>query len=316
MALNLNLLRSFHAVAEAGSVSRAAKLGYISQPALSKAVRELEKSVGIPLVERSARGVHLTQAGKTLYEHAKMLFALEQEAEEAIRSHRNMDVGTLRIGASTTLITYVLPPLLAQFRTLHPHLRFKTLRGNTRDVEALLGAYELDVALVEGPSHHHRVQAWPWSEDELVCVCAPDHPLAQLDSVWPGQLGDYDWVMREEGSGTREVIENIFRPYNLPPTEALEVGGAEALKQAVAAGLGIGIVSRMAAADQIALRKLVVVPLAEMELRRSFYLLRLKGRPMSPAAAAFENFLKEHRGKSTLQGNKQNLVKQKIKNNN
>lgn len=302
MALNLNLLRSFYAVAEAGSVSRAAKLGYISQPALSKAVRELEKNVGIPLVERSARGVHLTEAGATLYEHAKMLFALEREAEEAMGSHRNMDVGTLRIGASTTLITYVLPPLLARFHKLQPHLRFKTIRGNTRDVETLLGAYELDVALVEGPSHHPRVQAWPWSEDELICVCSPDHSLAQRDSVWPGQLRDYDWVMREEGSGTREVIENIFRPYNLPPAETLEVGGAEALKQAVAAGLGISIVSRMAAADQIALGKLVVVPLAEMELRRSFYLLRLKGRPLSPAAAAFENFLKENRGESTSAG--------------
>lgn len=313
MALNLNLLRSFHAVAEAGSVSRAAKLGFISQPALSKAVRELEKSVGIPLVERSARGVHLTEAGKTLYEHAKTLFALEREAEEALGSHRNMEVGTLRIGASTTLTSYVLPPLLAQFRELQPHLRFKTLRGNTRDIEALLGAYELDVALVEGPSHHPRVQARPWSEDELVCVCAPDHPLTQQGNVWPGELREYEWVMREEGSGTREVIENVFRPYNLPPKETLEVGGAEALKQAIAAGLGIGIVSRVAAADQIALGKLVVVPLAEMELRRPFYLLRLKGRPLSPAAAAFESFLKEHRGKSTYTASKRKSQKTKDK---
>lgn len=298
MALNLNLLRSFHAVAEAGSVSRAARLGYISQPALSKAVRELEKSVGIPLVERSARGVRLTEAGQTLHAHARALFALEREAEEALSSHRNLETGTLRIGASTTLTTYVLPPMLGRFRALQPHLKFKTLRGNTREIEALLSAYELDVALVEGPSHHPEVQARPWSEDELVCVCAPDHPLAKLENVWPAQLKKFDWVVREEGSGTREVTENVFRAYGLPPAGALEVGGAEAMKQAIAAGLGIGIVSRVGAGDQLALGKLVVVPLAEMELRRPFYLLRLKGRPLSPAAAAFETFLKEHRNES------------------
>jgi len=300
MALNLNLLRSFYAVAEAGSVSQAARSGYISQPALSKAVRELEKSVGIPLIERSPRGVKLTEAGKTLHAHAKALFSQEREAEEALSAHRNLETGTLRIGASTTLTTYVLPPMLAQFRKLEPHLHFKTLRGNTREIEELLSAYELDVALIEGPSHHPLVQAQPWSEDELVCVCAPDHPLAQQENVWPLQLKDFDWIVREEGSGTREVVENVFRPYHLPPQDALEVGGAEAMKQAIAAGLGIGIVSRVGAADQIALGKLVVVRLAEMELRRPFYLLRLKGRPLSPAATAFEKFLKEHRHKSTF----------------
>jgi DNA-binding transcriptional LysR family regulator len=300
MSLNLNLLRSFYAVAEAGSVSRAARQGYISQPALSKAVRELEKSVGIPLMERTARGVKLTEAGQTLHVHAKALFAIEREAEEALGSHRNMETGTLRIGASTTLITYVLPPMLAEFRELRPHLRFKTLRGNTREIEALLSAYELDVALIEGPSHHPQVQAQPWNEDELVCVCAPHHPLAGLENVWPRQLSKYNWIVREEGSGTREVTENVLRDYDLPPQDALEVGGAEAMKQTIAAGLGIGIVSRVGAADQIALGKLVVVRLAEMELRRPFYLLRLQGRPLSPAAAAFEKFLKEHRGKSTF----------------
>ena len=291
MAINLNLLRSFYFVAEAGSVSKAAEMAHISQPALSKAVRELEKQLGLVLMERTARGVILTGAGETLRAHARAIFELERATEEAISAHRSLKGGILRIGASTTLATYVLPPLLGEFARAHPHLTLRLARENTRRIEELLVTYQLDVAIVEGPPRDPRLSTRAWREEELVCVCAPDNPLAGRELVWPEELRSQKWVVREEGSGTREVIERALRPHGLPPAGALEIGGAEAVKQAVAAGLGIAIVSRASAADQLALGKLRVLPLAEIELRRPFYILSLPNRPPSPAARSFEGFL-------------------------
>lgn len=293
MALNLNLLRSFWMVAGCGSVSGAAQQHFISQPALSKAISELERQAGLPLLERGARGVRLTEAGQTLYEHAKAIFALEQSAEDALQAHRNLDCSTLRIGASTTISTYVLPPLLAAFRQRHPGLTLKIARENTRQIEALLIAYQLDVALVEGPVHDPRITATPWREEELVLVCCPTHPLVGRSRVTTRDLQRCDWLVREKGSGTREVVESVLRDYGLPPENALEIGGAEALKQSAAAGLGVAVVSLEAARDQIALGKLCAVKVSGLKMHRRFWMLHLQNRPVSLAAAAFEMFLRE-----------------------
>ncbi|RYG68615.1 LysR family transcriptional regulator, partial [bacterium] len=152
-------------------------------------------------------------------------------------------------------------------------------------------AYELDVALVEGPPHDERIDSRTWREEELICIAAPDHPLANREDVAIDDLKFHPWVLREEGSGTREVVENALAPYGLPPQQSLEIGGAEGVKQAVAAGLGIAIVSREAAADQIALGKLSWLRVTEIEIRRPFYVLHLRSRPTSPAAKAFEKLL-------------------------
>ena len=293
MALNLHLLRSFWLVAGCGSVSGAAQQHFISQPALSKAVSELEKQTGLPLFERGARGVRLTEAGQTLFEYARAIFALEQGAEDALQAHRNLECATLRVGASTTIATYVLPPLLAEFRRHHPGLTIKITRENTRQIESLLTDYQLDVALVEGPVHDPRIKATRWREEELILVCAPSDPLAQRKRVSPKALAGCNWVVREPGSGTREVVEGVLKEFDLPPKDALEIGGAEALKQSVAAGLGIAVVSREAAADQIALGKLHIVPLTGIHMRRPFWMLHLENRPISPAATAFEAFLRK-----------------------
>jgi DNA-binding transcriptional LysR family regulator len=291
MALNFNLLRSFWHVAGAGSVSGAAQKAFVSQPALSKAIKELEGQLGVPLFERGARGVTLTASGQSLYEYAQAIFALERDAEDAVRAQKSLEGVTLRVGASTTIATYVLPPLLMQFRHKFPGVRFSLIRDNTRAIEAKLLAYELDVALVEGPPHQPSIAKTFWRDEELVLICAPSHPLASRASVTFTELKACDWLVREVGSGTREVVENALREWQLPPAHALEIGGAETLKQAVAAGLGIACVSREAASDQLALGKLKTLVVPDLTLRRPFYRLHLKGRPLSPAARAFDAFL-------------------------
>ncbi|RYX85090.1 LysR family transcriptional regulator [bacterium] len=291
MALNLNLLRSFWQVAQAGSVSGAAQSGFVSQPALSKAVKELEQQVGLPLLERRARGVTLTEAGNTLFEYASAIFALEREAQDALRAQKSLVGTTLRIGASTTLATYVLPPLLAQFSTKFPETHFSLARDNTRQIEAKLLDFELDVAMVEGPPHSAKIRKTWWRDEELILICSPAHRFAAKGTVSFQELAQCKWLLREQGSGTREVVETALERWNLPLCDALEFSGAESLKQAVAANLGVSFVSREAAQDQLALGRVKTLTTPDFSLRRPFYLLHLPGRPLSPAAKAFEKFL-------------------------
>jgi DNA-binding transcriptional LysR family regulator len=291
MSINLTLLRSFHSIVEAGSVSKASRAGFVSQPGLSKAVRELEKQLGVPLLERDARGSRPTKAGAELFDYARAIFALEEQAEDAIKAHKTLGGATLTIGASTTIATYILPPLLARFYALHPGVNLSLVRGNSDEIETRLASYELDVALIVGAPRNAQLQKTMWREDEIVGICSPSHPLATRELIFPNDLKNCQWITREDGSGTRDVIETVLRPYGLSALGGLEIGGCEALKQSVAAGMGIGFVSRQAAADQIALGKLKVMRLAEIEIRSPFYLLHLPNRPLSPVARAFEAFL-------------------------
>lgn len=288
MALNLQALRVFAAVVEHAGFSRAAAALHLSQPAVSKAVAGLERDVGFPLLERGARGVRLTGAGAALHERARELFAVERSAEEELRALRGLDAGVLRIGASTTVATWFLPPLLGAFHARHPRVALRVTSANTRAVARRLLQRRLDVALVEGPVAHPRLEVLPWREDDLVVVAPPDHPLVRRRAVAPAALAGAPFVFRERGSGTRVVAEAALRARGIAPTVALTLGSTEAIKQSVAAGLGLAIVSRAAVAGELATGTLALVPVKGWDVRRALTALRLRGRVASPAAVRFE----------------------------
>jgi DNA-binding transcriptional LysR family regulator len=291
MALNLHLLRIFTVVAEHGSLSRAAQAMHISQPAVTKGVQELEKQVGVPLLERGARGVRLTEAGAGLQEHARAIFAAEGAAEDELRANRGLSGGTLRIGASLTIANYFLPPLLAAFHAQYPKLGLELSSHNTESIAALLLDYKLDIALVEGPVSHERILKRKWRDDELVVVAAANHPLASRKRLKAADLNDAVWVVREPGSGTREVIEAALEERNLHWKHTLEINSTAAIKQTVASGLGLAMVSVVAAADQIQIGKLRVLPVTDLRVTRPLNLLTLKNRPLGVAARTFEQFI-------------------------
>ncbi|BCM90663.1 HTH-type transcriptional regulator CysL [Abditibacteriota bacterium] len=293
MALNLHLLRLFMTVAEQGSFSRAAQVAHISQPAVSKGIQELEKQVGLPLLERGARGVRLTEAGSRLQEHAGAIFAAERVAEEELRAYRGLSGGTLRIGASLTIANYYLPPILARFIADYPDLNLHLTSQNTETIVALLLDYKLDVVLVEGPVHHERIEVRKWREDELVVVAASQHPLALRAPITAADLNDAVWVVREPGSGTREVVEKALLGRHLRWKHTLEINSTAAIKQTVASGLGLAMVSLHSAADQIALGKLRVLSISDLKVTRPLTSLHLKNRPLSLAARTFEKFIFE-----------------------
>ncbi|HEX5832110.1 MAG TPA: LysR substrate-binding domain-containing protein [Gemmatimonadaceae bacterium] len=291
MALNLHSLRLFAAVAEHGGFSRAAAALRVSQPAVSKAVRSLEAQVGLPLLERQARGVRLTEAGAALHARARELYAVERTAEEELLALRGLERGVLRIGASTTVATYLVPPLLGRFRERHPGITLHVTSANTRAVARLLLQRRLDTALVEGPVAHPRLAVRPWREDELVVIAPADHPLARARRVRAEALAAEPFIVREKGSGTRAVAEAALAARGLAPRTVMRLGSTEAIKQAVAAGLGLAIVSRFAAEDQLALGRLAVIPIADLVIRRPLSQLRVVGRTPSAAAAAFDALL-------------------------
>lgn len=291
MPLNLHHLRIFASVAEHGGFSRAAAALRISQPAVSKSVAELEQQLGAMLFDRTGRTTTLTDAGTILFTRARELFAVEQSAEEELRTLKGLEGGMLRIAASTTVVNYMLPAYLARFRDAHPRVTLRVASANTRDVARAMLGRRVDVALVEGPVEHDRLETLPWRKDELVVIAPPFHALAGRRRLSLADLGDASFIVRERGSGTRRVAEEALAARGVSVNVGLELASTEAIKQAVAAGLGLAIVSRAAIADQVALGRIVVLPVRGVSFARTLSEIRFVGRAPSAATVAFRMFL-------------------------
>ena len=293
MALNLHHLRIFASMADRGGFSRAAAALRLSQPAVSKSVAELERQLGTTLFDRTGGATTLTAAGTVLVTRAHELFAVEQSAEEELRALKGLEGGVLRIAASTTVVNYLLPAYLAHFRTAHPRVTLRVSSANTRDVARAMLGRRVDVALVEGPIEHERLEVLPWREDELVVISHPGHALAARRRLRLADLVSASFIVRERGSGTRRVAEEALAERGLSIHVGLELASTEAIKQAVAAGLGLAIVSRAAIHDQLALGRLIVLPVRGISFARTLSELRFVGRAPSAAAVAFRETLRK-----------------------
>lgn len=292
MSLNLHHLRIFARVAELGGFSRAAEALHLSQPAVSKSVRELERQLQTTLFDRSAGAHRLTDAGAALLPRARELFAVERMAEEELRRIRGLEAGVLRIGASTTIATYLLTSHLARFRKEHPGVALRITTANTRDVALATLERRVEVALVEGPVDDPRLSVIPWRDDELVLIAPPGHALVRKRRLTPADLATVPFIARERGSGTRRVAEAALASRGISLHIALRLSSTEAIMRAVAAGLGVAIVSRAAIGDQLSLGHIVALRLRGLAFPRVLSELRLAGRAESPAAAAFRVMLR------------------------
>ncbi len=297
MRMNLHHLRVFFTVAERGSFTRAALALHISQPAVSKAVRELEQQLDLPLVERGSAakggavqggGVHLTESGQALFEHARGIFALEGAAIEEVRARVGRKRGLLTVGASTTVAGYWLPPYIARFLERHDSAQLRLQVGNTQAISRALVNCEIDVALVEGPVQDPRIEAVRWRDDELSLVASGTAALARRRVPGVAELAAQTWILRESGSGTREVAERILAALGVVPRRTVELGSNESIAQAVAAGAGVALVPLRVVRE---LRMLGTVKTLRspkpVPLVRPLFLLHLRERPQSPLTRAF-----------------------------
>jgi DNA-binding transcriptional LysR family regulator len=291
MRINLHLLRIFFTVAERKSFSRAAEALFISQPAVSKAVRELEHQLELPLFERGgagARGVHLTVDGAALFDHARGIFALERAATEDLRARVGVKRGRLSVGASTTIAGYWLAPYAAEFLRKFPSIELRIGVGNTQMACQGLIECEFDVALVEGAVDDPRIVATHWRDDRLRIVTHPDAALARRRKPTLEEVTDQVWLVREPGSGTRDATERMMREHGISPKRTIEFGSNEGIARAVACGFGIAMLPAPVLRELIALEQVRSVNYpGDLPLSRPLFLLRLKERPSSPTVRAF-----------------------------
>lgn len=263
-------LQVFYTVAKQLSFTKAAELLFMTQPAVTFQVKQLEEHFNTRLFERSHSKITLTPAGRLAMEYAERILNLTSEMETRLMEMTGEVSGILLIGASTTIAEYMLPRLLGDFKTKHPQVQTRLTVANSETVESKVADHTLDIGLIEAPSHHPSLEAQICCEDELVAICAPQHDLAKLAMAAPEQLATLPYISREAGSGTREVVDDFFRRSGFNPDDlhiVMELGSPEALKGAVEAGLGIAIVSRATILKELKLGDLVAVPLQPRLMR-------------------------------------------------
>ena len=294
MSLNLHLLRMFAAVVRGGSFSKAAEILNVSQPAISKGVRDFELQVGCRLLNRSPKGVVPTPEGLALSRRADALFAVERAAEEELSALRGLHNSSLRIGASTTIATYMIPRYLGAFHRAYPGVDLHLISANTRDIAEQMVAHDIDIGLVEGPVEDRNLIAEPWRIDVMKLIASPDHAFDMAAGpIDPKQMENEVLVVREPGSGSREVVTQALAALGVEPARTLEIGSTAAIKQVVAAGVGVAIVSIVSVEDQVRLGRLKVLDMRGTTIERTLWQLKLPGRVAMPAARAFEKMLSD-----------------------
>jgi DNA-binding transcriptional LysR family regulator len=289
--VNINQLAIFHAVAQEGNLTRASQKLCISQPAVSKQLRALEKTLGAALFHRLSSGVQLTESGTLLFEYSARIFALESEAEHALAELRGLQRGRLTIGASTTIGIYLLPEILGEFQKLHPGIELGLEIANTQAIQNALKDNALDVALTEGVLEGKEWQADIFMTDEIVVVAPCGHELSCARSLGLETICREPILVRETGSGTRAVIERVLRERGIPLQVSMSLGSTEALKRAVISGIGVAFISRLAVEAELQSGVLIALPMTEI-IERPLHRLRLKGKYESRAAREFVRLLK------------------------
>ena len=287
--LTLHRLELFLAVLDHGGVGRAARARHISQPAVTEHLKGLEAYFGVPLFERIGRTVRPTPGARLLEPYARRTVGLVRSAERAAEQYRGLEGGSLTVGASTTPGTYLVPAALGRFHHTHPAVTLRLRIGDSRDVERWVAAGETDLGVIGEAPLEPGLLADPWVEDELVVIVARGHRLARRRALTPAALAAEPYIAREEGSSTRGVAERRLAGLGLAPSPAMELGSTEAVREAVAAGLGVAVISRHAVLARD--RRIVALGIAGGRWTRDLLIVRREEAPLTPAAARFRELL-------------------------
>ncbi|HEY6484384.1 MAG TPA: LysR substrate-binding domain-containing protein [Steroidobacteraceae bacterium] len=288
-------LKVFAAVARQLSFTRAARELHLTQPAVSQQVKWLEQEVGLPLFEKIGRRVQLAPAGLELLRYAEQTIELLREASESLAAMRGLRRGVLKLGAVSTA-KYFAPSLLSAFTPDYPEVTIKFGVGNREEIIKQMAANEIDLVIMGRPPRELETIAAPFAKHPLVIIAPPQHPLASRRRILLKQLAAQQFIIREEGSGTRASMEHVFRERGVAFRVSMEVSSNETIKQAVMAGMGISFISAHTVGLELAARKLVCLDVVGMPIVRDWFVMHLREKRLSPIAAAFRTFLLEHGG--------------------
>jgi len=291
-SVTLRQLRTFKTVADLASFSVAAQRLKLSQPSVSYQVKELEETLGLPLLDRLGKRVQLTEAGTVLYGYARRMLDTLDEASVELEEMRGIQRGSLRVGASTTVGIYLLPAALGAFKKLHPGLVISLEIGSRARVQEQVLRNELDLAVVGPASKDADLAIIPFLSDELVVVAPAGHPLASRRKLTLKDLADQPFIMREASSGSRWSLEKEARKAGARLSVAMELGSNGAIKHAVESGLGLAVISRYAAALEFSSGRLVELDVRGFPIRRDWHIVHLRRRKLPASVHAFIDFLK------------------------
>ena len=300
-SLTIRQLRVFCTVARLLSYTRAAEELGCRQPTASALVAELERATQLTLLEQRGKHLTLTDEGRELYAHAQQVVAAADEAWWAMAERRGAAMTErvpLRVAADTTVGTYVLPRLLGAFHQRHPTVALHVRIANRTAVRAYLLAGEADLVIAGRPPEVDGLMAEPFLANPLVAVASPAHALVGHSQLPLARLAEEMFLLREVGSGTRAAVEELFEVAGVPLKVGMVLGHVEAIKQAVAAGLGVSVLSELAVKHEVQYRTLAILDVEQFPIQRRWYIARLAKRPLNASTTEFIEFLHEYRQQS------------------
>ncbi|USK35780.1 LysR family transcriptional regulator [Bacillus sp. F19] len=290
------LLSVFISVADRRNFSRAAEDLHMTQPAVSQQIQQLEKYIGAKLLLRTNKSVKLTKAGEIVYLHAKEITGLYKRMSMLVNELNNEPTGLLKIGASYTFGEYVLPHILAKMKNLFPKIIPSVQIGNTRDIANAIISHEIDVGIVEGEIAHCNIYIKTVSTDPMYIVAGGKYPIYYNKEVTRKQVEQENWIVREEGSGTRDATEKLFQSLQIRPTRLMEFGSTQLIKEAVEAGLGISYLSELTVKKERLLGTIQVLNVKGTPIKRNFSVItesrELHTKSINLFIELIENYLK------------------------
>lgn len=285
-------LRVFESVARHLNYTRAAAELFLTQPAVSMQVRQLEDQLGTPLFEQLGKRLHLTPAGREVLTYARGITQQLEELEGVLNRLKGLGGGRLRIAVATTA-NYFIPALLGTYSRRYPDVTVSLDITNRETLLRSLSENTVDLVIMGRPPDDIDVEAHRFLDNPLVIVAPPSHPLAAARRIPLDRLQDEVFLVREQGSGTRIAMERFFAERGMHLRTGMEVGSNEAIKQSVQAGLGLGLLARTTIEQELALQRLVELDVAEFPIMRHWYVVHRRGKRLSPAADTFERFVME-----------------------
>jgi len=283
--MTIRHLKVFVSVCENKSITRAAEKLYMTQPAVSKIIKELEDYYGIKLFDRISRRLYLTEGGKNFLGYSIHVVSLFDEMEKGIR---NWDTfGILRIGASITIGTHLLPGYVSQFQKEHPQIRVQVVIENSEDLEKRILKNDVDFAFIEGTIHNPQLRFQRIMDDELILICGPHHALSKTKQLTIGQLPDYDFILREKGSGTRELFDSTLLVHDIAIKPIWESVSTQAIVKAVGADLGLSVLPYRLVKSDLEAGLIKHIKIKNVSFKRQFYITYHKNKYLTDSAKEF-----------------------------
>lgn len=289
--INLHHLRVFYVTAKHLSCTAAAEQLFVTQPAVTAQIKRFEDLCDLKLFKRKGRNIYLTDAGRTLYDYARRIFECEKELEDVMEEMRSLKRGVLRLGTSKTYARYFMPFLVTNFHEAYPHIKIHLDEGSSLDMIHSLLALKNEVAVIAMAEETPGVRFIPFSQEELLLILAPDHPLASRNAVSVKELTGEPIIMKEAGSGTRRKVNMLFSSHRCAPNILMETSNAEFIKELVHRGEGVSFLVKEAVSDELKKEKLKTVSLVERPLFLDVSIAYLNDQYLSRPAQAFLDIL-------------------------